>query len=90
MGSKRKEKHRSRSRSRKEKQFRSSSSESLNRKRKRSSSASSFSSLKNLARQQTNYGSSQAIEEFDQEYFFRMSKRIQEDFKEEVDKGNYC
>lgn len=102
MGSKRKDKHRekrSRSRSRpkikKERHRSRSISSHCHRKKRRERSTSSnesFASLKHLAAAQasTNYTSHvdiQPLQEYDQEYFFRMSKRIQEDFKEEFDKG---
>lgn len=85
-----KERHRSRSesshRQRKKRRERSRSSSS-------SSSDESFASLKNLAKQtstvqHSNQIDNKPIEEYNQEYFFRMSKRIQEDFREEFDKGN--
>jgi len=60
------------------------------RERSSSSSNESFSSLKNLAKlnSSNNYNQldNKPIEEYNQEYFFRMSKRIQEDLRDEFDK----
>lgn len=95
MGSKRKHRSRERSRSRdrlkvkRERRSRSRSSESGSRRRRRTPSpCSAASSLKTMANRHQQVDYSQPIEDFDREYFFRMSKRIQEDFKEEVDKGS--
>jgi len=92
MGSRKREKYRTERRSRsrspvkRERRSRSSSADSAsNYRRKRSNSECSFSSLKNLANKKSS-NSTQIINDFDQEYFFRMSKRMQEEFKEEMDK----
>lgn len=76
---------RSRSRERSSKKDYRTRSSSIDYSRKRRS-PSITNELRNFAKMPT-LSTSQPISEYDQEYFFRMSRRIKDEFRDETDKG---
>lgn len=89
MGSKYKDRYRNeRSRSREINKNERFGSPSVDFKRFRFRSESpSVEALKNLARMPASEMNYQRPIEFDQDFFFRMSKRLREDFTDSVDRG---